>query len=85
MENHQERDPVTGKIMGMNRLSWIVHRGDLALSSYLECHETMLAFNFRERDERKSTISVYKYLEDDDYLPARVRVKDKGKCALVRK
>ena len=79
MAKAQYQDQITGKTMGKNRLSWIVRRGDLAFSDYSESQETLLAFNFLEHDERNFTISVYKYLEDDDFLPTRVRENDPGK------
>lgn len=74
----QYQDPVTGKILGRNRLSWVIHQGDLVLLSSLECQETLLAFRFRERDPRTFTIPVYKYLEEDNNLPRRVRENDIG-------
>lgn len=75
----QYQDQITGKTMGKNRLTWIVQRGDLALEDYSQSQETLLAFNFREHDEKKSTISIYKYLPKDDFLPTRVRARDPGK------
>lgn len=75
----QYQDPITGKTMGKNRLTWIVHRGDLALEDYSQSQETLLAFNFREHDEKNFTISIYKYLPRDDLLPSRVRLRDPGK------
>jgi len=62
--------------MGKNRLTWIVHRGDLAFEDYSQSQETLLAFNFREHDEKNFTISIYKYLPKDDILPTRVRARD---------
>jgi hypothetical protein len=78
MANDQYQDPVTGKTMGRSRLSWIVHRGDLVLPTLSECQETLLAFTFREQGEREFTIPVYRYLEDDDILPSRVKEDDIG-------
>jgi len=75
----QYQDPITGKNMGKNRLTWIVHRGDLALEDYRLSQEKLLAFNFGENDERKFTICIYKYLPKDEILPTRVRVRDAGK------
>jgi hypothetical protein len=75
----QYQDQITGKTMGKNRLTWIVHRGDLAFEDYSQSQETLLAFNFREHDEKKFTISIYKYLPKDDILPTRVRARDPGK------
>ena len=75
----QYPDQITGKTMGKNRLTWIVHRGDLAFEDYSQSQETLLLFKFREHDEKKFTISIYKYLPEDDFLPSRVRPKDPGK------
>jgi hypothetical protein len=75
----QYQDQITGKNMGKNRLTWIVHRGDLAFEDYSQSQETLLAFNFREHDEKNFTISIYKYLPKDDILPTRVRARDPGK------
>ena len=75
----QYQDPITGKNMGKNRLTWIVHRGDLALEDYRLSQEKLLAFNFGENDERKFTICIYRYLPKDEILPTRVRVRDVGK------
>jgi len=72
----QYQDQITGKTMGKNRLTWIVHRGDLAFEDYSQSQETLLAFNFREHDEKNFTISIYKYLPKDDILPTRVRARD---------
>ena len=81
----QYQDQITGKTMGRNRLTWIVHRDDLAFEDYSLSQETLLAFNFREHDERNFTISIYKYLPKDIILPTRVRAKDAGKYPLFPK
>jgi hypothetical protein len=78
----QYQDQISGKTMGKNRLTWIVHRGDLAFEDYSQSQETLLAFNFRENDERNFTISIYKYLPKDEILPTRVRARDPGKYPL---
>ena len=80
LDKNQFKDPVTGRILGKNRLSWVVYRGDLALSSPFECQETLLSFNFREHDQRNFTISIHAYREEDDFLPTRVRENDPGTC-----
>jgi len=48
----------------------------LALEDYSQSQETLLAFNFREHDDKNFTISIYKYLPKDEILPTRVRPKD---------
>ncbi|KAH7417779.1 hypothetical protein BKA64DRAFT_761386 [Cadophora sp. MPI-SDFR-AT-0126] len=72
----QYQDPITGKFMGKSRLTWIVHRGDLAFEDWNLSQETLLAFTFRENDEKNFTISIYKYLRKDNILPTRVRPND---------
>jgi len=75
----QYQDQITGKTMGKNRLTWIVHRGDLAFEDWTQSQETLLAFSFREHDEKNFTISIYKYLRKDNIPPTRVRPNDPGK------
>lgn len=79
----QYQDPITGKFMGKSRLTWIVHRGDLAFEDWNLSQETLLAFTFRENDEKNFTISIYKYLRKDNILPTRVRPNDPGKSKLA--
>lgn len=78
----QYQDQITGKTMGKNRLTWIVRRGDLAFEHWKQCQETLLAFNFRENDKKDFTISIYKYLRNDNVLPTRARAKDPRKYSL---
>jgi hypothetical protein len=77
---HQYEDPVTGKTMAKEQMTWIIHQGDLILLSSAESPDTTLGFVFREHDNRVFTIPIYQYLEDDgDYLlPTRVRGAAKG-------
>jgi len=75
----QYQDQITGKTMGKNRLTWIVRRGDLAFEDWNQSQETLLAFNFREHDEKNFTISIYKYLRKDNILPTRARARDPRK------
>ncbi len=75
----QFKDVVTGKVYGRNRLSWILHKNDLALTRATDCQETLHQFNFRESDDRRFKLEIFQYLEDDDFLPVRIRDDDLGK------
>jgi hypothetical protein len=76
---NQYQDPVTGRTMGKNRMSWIIRRGDLTLEPPLECQETLFVFNFREHDERNFKIPIYSHKDDDKYLPTHIQDNDIGK------
>lgn len=78
-EKHQTVSSVTGKLMGIQRMVWIVRRNDLVLLSTDEAPETLLEFTFTERDDKVFVIPVYQYLEDDDdNLPVRLKGAAKG-------
>jgi hypothetical protein len=78
-ERHQYYDPITGKTMGKEQMSWIIHRGDLILLSSPDAPDTLLSFILRDTDEKTFTIPIYQYLEDDDDLPVRLKGATKGK------
>jgi hypothetical protein len=79
IEKHQYYDPVTGKTMGKDQMTWIVHRGDLVLLSSEESQGTLFALNFRQSDTKVFTIPIYQYLDDDDNPPIRLKGAAKGK------
>ena len=89
LAKNRSLDPVTGRTRENQRLSWVINRGDLALSLPLECQETLLTFNFRAHEARDFIITVYRYLEEDDLLPTRVGGNEIGKsptllpCAIL--
>jgi hypothetical protein len=78
-EEHQFESEVTGKIMGRDRMIWIIRRGDLILLSSAESPETLLKFAFNEDGKKDFVIPLYQYLDDDDdNLPLRLKGAAKG-------
>lgn len=72
-------DSTTGKRMAKNQMTWVVNRGDLILPSSIHGAEKILAFSFRDGDEKVFTISIYEYLDDDEYPPMRLKGARSGK------
>lgn len=58
-------DPTTGREMANGQLTWLVAKGDLLLSTEPKESQREFGFNFREHDDKKISLPVYEYSEDD--------------------
>ena len=62
--------------MAKDRFDWIVMKGDLLKAEELREIERSLEFNFSADQEKKFTVYLYEYLDDD--LPDRYQNAQEG-------
>jgi hypothetical protein len=75
----QYLDPVTNCEMAQQQITWLVRRGDLILSDDKKVIEKEFLFHFKETDERKFSLPVYEYPDEDDDVPERFATGENGK------
>lgn len=70
------KDPFTNKTMAKDRFDWIVMKGDLLQAEECREIERSLEFNFSANQEKKFSVYLYEYLDDD--LPDRYQNAQEG-------
>ena len=75
----QYLDPVTNCEMAQQQITWLIRRGDLILSDDKKETEKEFLFHFKDTDERKFSLPVYEYPDEDDDVPERFATGENGK------
>jgi hypothetical protein len=70
-------DTTTGREMANGQLTWLIAKGDLLLSTESKESQREFGFNFREHDDRKISLPVYEYSDDD--VPVYYHTATEGK------
>jgi hypothetical protein len=77
---HDNRDvyihAVTGKVEAKGQIVWLVKKGDLLLPKEPRTMEHFLQWNFAEGKERRVSLPVFQYPDDD--LPDRYETAHEG-------
>ena len=76
---YKHQDPITGKVMVLGQLTWLIYKGDLLPTDTPRTEQWEFEFNFKDGGVRRLDLPLYEHLYDDDSLPHNFDICDEGK------